>query len=335
MTHFKKFLLSIFLCFILIILSLPNQTVSAKTSSSIAYVILSHYKVNTDIGNEFYIIAFTSNGKLPSFKSSNSKVASVNTYGKVTAKASGTTTITAKIKNAEASCKITVNKTKLTISMVNASMERGESIRLTATTSNNSIVSFKSNKKSIAIIDENGTITGIKPGKAIITAKADGTEKICHVTVKSPTVKLNKTNIKLYRNQTIKLSATVSSGFSPTWKSNKRSVAVVDEYGTVTAIKHGTAIITATIDGISRSCNVVVEKPIITLNKTQLSLKTGDNFTLTANVSSNLSPTWSSSNSNIVTVDQYGVITAWQKGKAYIYAADDGTKVRCIVNVTK
>jgi len=319
----------------LIIFSFPVPTTSASASSSIAFVILSKYNATVDIGNEFHIIALTSTGKLASWKSSNSKIASVNTCGKVTAKGSGTVTITARLKNAEASCKVTVNKTKISISTVSASIERGGTLNLSATTSNASKITWKSSKKIIATIDQNGSVTGIKPGETTITATSDGSSITCKITVKAPTIKLDKTNITLYRGQTAKLSTAVSSGIAPTWKTNKVSVAVVDGFGTITAVKHGTATITATVDGVSKSCEVVVEKPIITLSSSEFSLKKGATATITATVSSGILPAWSSSNSNIVTVYKTGKITALRKGTAYIYVAEDGVKVRCIIHVTE
>lgn len=334
MTKFKRAILSILLCLITIS-SFPIQTISASSSSSISFIVLSKYSAIADIGKEFYVIAITSTGKLPSWKSSNSTVASVNTYGKVTAKKSGTATITAKIKNAEASCKVTVNKTEITISKVSVSIERGETLTLSATTSNNSKVTWKSSKKSIATINENGYVTGIKPGETTITATADGSSSTCKIKVKSPTIQLSKSSIKLYRCQTSKLSATVSSGINPTWKTDKKSVAVVDSSGTITAVKHGTAIITATVDGISKSCKVIVEQPTITLSSSEFSLKKGATAKISATVSSGISPVWSSSNSSIANVDSTGKITALKKGTAYIYASEDGVKVKCTLHVTE
>lgn len=334
MTKIKKILLPILLC-ILVICSFPLQTISASSSSSFSFIILTKYSAIADIGKEFYIVAITSTGKHATWKSSNSKVASVNTYGKVTAKKSGTATITAKIKNAEASCKVTVNKTEISLSKVSSSIERGETLVLSATTSNNSKVTWKSSKKSIATVDEKGTVTAIKPGETIITASADGNSATCKLKVKSPTINLSKTNIKLYRCQTAKLSATISSGINPTWKTDKKSIAVVDSNGTITAVKNGTATITATVDGVSKSCVVVVEKPNITLSSSELSLKKGATTKITATVSSSNSPVWSSSNSSVANVDTTGKITALKKGTSYIYASEDGVKVKCVLRVTE
>lgn len=325
----KHFIVLLFSILILI----PSYSVQAK--ASIDFILLSQYQATVDIEEEFYLIAITSNTKLPSFKSSNSKIASVNTYGKVTPKKAGTVTITAKIKGAEASCKVTVNKTEVTISDKSRSIERGEQFKLSASTSNNSAVTWKSSKKSVATIDEKGMVTGVKPGETTITATANGTSSTCIVKVKAPSLKLNKTKVTLYRGKTERLTAIVSSGFNPKWKTNKSSVATVDEYGTITAIKNGIATITATIDGVSKTCEVIVEKPTIKLSQTEITIKKGQSNALVATVSSGNIPIWSTSNSKIAIVDSNGLITGLVKGRAYIYASEDGTKVKCTVYVTE
>jgi uncharacterized protein YjdB len=305
-----------------------------KASSSNPFILLSQYQTTVDIGDEFFLIAVTSNGKSPTWKSNDTNVASVNKYGKVTAKKEGSTLITVKIKDAEAFCVVNVNKTIVTINQVTASIERGEKLTLSATTSNDSKISWKSSRKSIATVDERGIVTGLKPGETIITASADTTSVTCNITIKEPTIQLSKEKITLYRGQTLKLSATTSSGYLPVWKTNRKSVAVVDENGTITAVKNGTAYITATLDGVKKSCEVIVVKPTISLSSSEITIKKGATSTLLAKVSSGNSATWSTSNINVVTVDSTGKITALKKGRAYVYAAEDGTKVKCTVYVT-
>lgn len=334
MSHINRILISFLLCISVIFTSLPTQPVSAKSEDIFTFILLSQDKGTMNIGEDLYLLALTSNGKQPTWKSSDSKVASVNTYGIVTAKKAGSALITAKITNAEASCYITVNKTVLSISDTSASIERGETLQLSATTSNSSKVTWKSSKKSIATVDENGLVTGLKPGETSISATADGASTACTVTVKKPTLQMNKTSVSLYRGQTLKLSATVSSHVAPTWKTNKKSVAVVDSYGSITAIKNGTATITATVDGVDAICYVTVVKPDITISTEEVTLKKGESIKLTASVSSGNSPVWTTSNSNVLSINSYGEITAKQKGKAFVYATEDGTKARCTVNVT-
>lgn len=335
MPIFKKFLLSIFLCTNILLFSVPVRQIPAKAFGSIAFVILSEYKATANIGDEFYIAAITSDGKLPSWKSSRSSIASVNTYGKVTAKKAGSAVITAKIKGAEASCRVTVQKTVISISCESASIERGETLKLNAKSSGSSDITWKSNRPTIAEVDDNGTVTGIKPGEATITASADTVKAVCRITVKRPDVNLSRNKITLYRTQSTRLYAFVSSGAMPTWKTNKKSVAVVDHTGTVIAVKHGTAIITATVDGVSKTCEVVVKQPVMTLKPEELSLKKGEKATLNAYVSSYNLPVWSTSNPNIAKVDSRGKVTAVKKGRAYIYACEDGIKLRCTVYVTE
>ncbi len=334
MSRTMKYFLSFLVCFLLLFPSFLNHLPHAN-AASIEFVLLSQYKATIDIGDELYLIAITTNGAMPSWKSSSSAIASVNTYGKITAKKAGTAIITAKIKNGEASCKVTVRKTTLTISDTKVSMERGDNHQLTASASTSSLITWRSSKKSVATVNETGLITGIKPGQTTITATADTTSLSCIVTVKVPTIRLSKTHLKLYRGQTAKLSALVSSDIAPVWKSNKSSVATVDETGFVTAIKHGTAVIRATVDGVSRSCEVIVEPPTIHLSKTELQLTIGDTTKLTAKVSSGNPVSWSTSNENIISVSSDGTITAWQKGRAFVYASEDGTRIRCVVSVTE
>lgn len=330
----------IYLILLILILSVlinsffPNQASAFSLSDYLTFIILSKYSAEMDIGSEINITGIASSGDRISWSSSNSKVAEVNTYGKVIAKKNGTARITAKVKNAEATCKIYVKKTEITLSSANVSLERNSSYQLSAKSSNGSQLTWNSSKKSIATVDETGKVTAHKPGETTITASADGTTVKCKFVVKSPTVKLNTTTIKLYRKQSYNLIADVSSKVSPTWKSNKTSVATVDENGVVTAIKNGTARITATVDGVSRTCEVTVQKPVIRLSTNQLTLKVGAKGKLKAEVSSNLPPIWSSSNSNVVEVDSDGNITAIKKGTAYIYASEDGTKVKCTIKVS-
>lgn len=227
-------------------------------AASPALVILSRYHATLKIGGSFFLAGIASNGKWVRFTSSKSAVASVNTYGKVTAKKAGTCTITGKVAGGEASCRITVTKTMITLSAASITMENGAQVTLKGRTSNGSPISWKSQKSSVAEIDENGIILAKKPGETTITAKADGTKKTCHVTVKKPKVTLNYTSASLSRSQTLLLTEKVSSGKKVTWKSQKTSVATVSSCGKVTAKKCGSTKIRAAVDGVTKECTITV-----------------------------------------------------------------------------
>lgn len=254
----KSYLLSFIIIFCLSI-QLIFTTSTAYALDIPPFVMLNTYEKTMKIGEEFFVVAITSNGKFPKYKSSNSKVASVNTYGMVTAKKSGTAKITVKTTNAEASCKIKVSKTTIELNKKSISLERGESCSLTASVSTNAPVTFKVNRSSIASISEDGVITALKPGEATVTATADNTKVTCKVVVKKPTVKLSKTSLTLEVGESYALTATVSSNVTPTWKSSKKSVALITEEGIITALKKGTTVITAKVDGVTKLCQVTVK----------------------------------------------------------------------------
>ena len=158
-------------------------------------------------------------------------------------------------------------------------------------------------------------------------------------------ISLNKTNATISKGNTLTLTATVNPNDSidktVTWTSSDPSVATVNSSGKITAIKKGTATITATtINGLTANCEVTVRVPTtgITISKTSTTLTVGESETLTATVSpsdaSNTSTEWTSSNNNIVTVNN-GYITGVSGGTATITVrtADGNFIATCEVTV--
>ena len=154
--------------------------------------------------------------------------------------------------------------------------------------------------------------------------------------------------MSLYLGQTYTLSATISplNAYSVVnWTSSNTTIATIDHSGLVTAKKLGTATITATAtdgSGVSASCIVnVTGIENITFNKSETSIYVGGTETLTATITPgdviNNTLTWSSSDTNVATVDQSGLVTAKKLGTATITAtATDGSGVSasCVVTVT-
>jgi len=121
----------------------------------------------------------------------------------------------------------------------------------------------------------------------------------------------------------------------------------VDANGTVTAKRAGTAAITATsTNGKSAGCTVTVSKkeiPIteISLDKSSATLTEGETTTLTAtvlpeNTTDSKSVSWSSSNSEVATVDANGTVTAKRAGTVVITATStNGKTAGCTVTVSR
>ena len=148
----------------------------------------------------------------------------------------------------------------------------GDTFTITATVKPedafNRTVTWSSSDPSIATVDENGTVTAIAKGEAIITAEsADGVKAECKVTVekKVAAIELSESEKTVFVGDTFTITATVKPdnawNRTVTWSSSDPSIATVDENGTVTAIAEGEAIITAeSADGVTAECKVTVEK---------------------------------------------------------------------------
>ncbi len=260
-------LITIFCACMLIFLQ-PTP-VSASSVQLPAFLLLSDYQASIPIDGEFQLIAISSNGKLPRFSSSKSSIASVNTYGVVTGKKSGTCTITAKISGAEASCRVTVEKTTVTLSKTTISMENGTEATLSATVSTGHDVVWRSSSSATVSVDEEGVITAKKCGSATIRATVDGVTAKCKVTVRRPTLSLSPTKLSLYPDDTYVLSARCSSNRPLTWRSSSSATVGVDENGRIYAYKKGTATITVKVDGVSRTCKVTVKAAPVSEENTE------------------------------------------------------------------
>ena len=214
--------------------------------------------------------------------------------------------------------------------------------------STNKTITWLSSNTSVAKVSSGGRITGVKPGKATITAKThNGKTASLVVTVKEnnppvipvSSVKLNQTTGKVKAGSTLKLTATVlpanATNKTLSWSSNNTNVAVVDN-GKVTGRAVGTAKITVrSNNGKTATATITVERGYvdvtgITLNKSSVSVNVGATTKLVATVlpqsANNRSVTWSSSNTSIATVNN-GTITGIKAGTATISAKTYNGKV--------
>ena len=208
---------------------------------------------------------------------------------------------------------------------------------------------------SFITIDPDGKVKGVKPGTVGIkpTGLIKGTtgRDRVYITVTGDAVPateicLDKTSITLSVGKAEAITATIlpenATNQTVTWTSSNTSVAKVNANGTVKGISAGTAIITATVDGVTAECSVTVTVPVesVSLNKTSLTLAKGKSETLKATVSptnaTNKNVTWTSSNTSVATVSSSGKVTAVAVGTAQITVTtkDGYKKATCTVTVT-
>lgn len=246
------------LAVIISLLGVWSSGIETYAADKNCVIILSKYNAEMDIGEQMHLIAFVSDGKKPSFKSSKSKVASVNSYGLITAKSKGTATITVARGKSKAVCKITVNSTEIKLKDTSVEMQKGEKRKISVSVSSGSKPTFRSSNSRVAKVDSQGNITAVKNGSAMISIKADGETKKCRVTVKKPQIILDKYEINMALGDTAFLKAEVSNGCQPAFRSSNSKVASVDSNGKITTYKKGKATITVTEDGTKVKCKVVV-----------------------------------------------------------------------------
>ncbi|MCM1091421.1 MAG: leucine-rich repeat protein [Butyrivibrio sp.] len=164
--------------------------------------------------------------------------------------------------------------------------------------------------------------------------------------ISAATVTLNKGELTMIKGKKETLVMSVApANFTDevVWKSSDETIATVSDAGIVTAKGLGEATLRVTVGNMSASCKVLVVQPVtsISLNKTSLSLEAMETYTLTASVgpgtANDKTVTWSTSDENVVAVEQTGVVTALRKGTATItVTANDGSGVSrsCTVTVT-
>ena len=130
-----------------------------------------------------------------------------------------------------------------------------------------------------------------------------------------------------------------------TWTSSDPKVLYVSPGGKVTAVGSGSATVTASVGGASVAKTITVtaaEEPkdtvtSITLNKYSLTLYVGEmGEQLAATIlpeGSTASVVWQSSNPNVATVTEKGLVQAVTPGTSVITATAGGRHVSCIVSV--
>ncbi|MDO5539798.1 MAG: Ig-like domain-containing protein [Eubacteriales bacterium] len=225
-----------------------NTTVSCE-------VIVTPTKLTMGI-NEKYTLEFP--GKY-TWTSSKSSVAGIK-KNIITASKKGTTVLTGR-DSSGVTIKISVTVKGAPTAIKAASSKTiyiGRQSKLSAAVKSGvsfSKLTFKSSNPGIVSVDKNGILTGKRVGKAKITIKSyNGKKAVCTVHCVIPAQKIWFKNasspITLKRGKT----KTLKVGFAPSnttiktikWKSSNKKIVSVSSKGKITALKKGTATVSAT-----------------------------------------------------------------------------------------
>lgn len=159
-----------------------------------------------------------------------------------------------------------------------------------------------------------------------VDANNDGVCDKCGAEVtKEPvySVEITSGNASIYEGKTLQLTATKTPEEAViAWTTSDATVATV-ENGVVTAVKAGTATITATVkEGVSDSIVITVLPYSVSIdNKEITEIKIGETLTLTATKTpADATVTWTSSDETVATVVD-GVVTGIKDGRVTVTAS--------------
>ena len=280
------------------------------------------------------------------WSSSDSNVAAVNTDGLVSAKSTGTAVITGITKSglkdtivieivdeqvATESLYINLNRNSLTL-------DQDQTYTLTVDKNVSGTVKWESSNATVATVDQKGKITAKKAGQTTITATINNLKSQCVVNVVKVeyhvrSVSVSQKSVSLTVGGSTKVTATVSpdkvTNKDVTWKSQNTNIATVDSTGKITARAVGsTEIIVTSVDNNKTATVKVTVEPInptklvLSASSTKLNVGTSTNIiaTVTPSNATDKRVTYSSSNSNVLSVSSTGKVSAKAVGTATITA---------------
>lgn len=196
--------------------SKPSPTPDTPNQPSTYSIKLNKNSLSLDISNNktaTLIATVKPTNTTVKWSSSNTKVATVNSSGKITAKSAGNTVITASITNNNKSLKATC---KVTVSNIPASITLDRTILMidtthynyanlvAKTTPENSKVTWSSSNKSIATVNSKGHVVGKAFGTTTITASIKSNGKTIKSTCKVRVITQPSTSKKVSINVNLK-----------------------------------------------------------------------------------------------------------------------------------
>jgi len=230
--------------------------------------------------------------------------------------------------------------------------EYGETQTLTLDTTYLGTPEWVSSDTSVATVDENGVVTAVGNGTAMIYALCSDSKAACSVSVgydyylSDNELSLKKGrvhNLTVYSASTNEEVADVEIE----WNSSDDSIVSVDSDGKLTANNKGIVIVTAKIADMELSCIVNVYEytvPVTPVENDKNSPKLSETeFTISTIESKKLSVlnytnsiTWISSNTAIANINNQGLVRGVAEGKTSVYALlSDGKCLKANVTVTK
>lgn len=292
------------------------------------------------------------------WSSSDESIVTVDQTGLVTAVAAGKATVTATAEGKSASCEVavTIPLNGISITGTATAIKKGQTAQLSVVydpedTTDAKAVIWTSSDEAVAVVDQNGIVTAIADGTAVITATVGDKTATYEITVQE--IKLVSIGVKesttIHRGQSEILEVTydpenTTESKTVTWESSDTSKVTVDGSGKVTAVGIGGADVTARVGNYTATCHVTVDAPLESIIPAKSSIDMVKNqtavitYTLNpADTTDSKDVTFSSSNEAVVEVNAAtGELTAKAAGSATITLTGvNGIAASVVVNVTE
>lgn len=292
-------------------------------------------------------------GRRVTWSSENPTIADVSSSGVVTGHKLGTVMIAASSLGKDAFAIVTVNPTPVNsvrLSNANRTMRVGDVFQLSAEPLDavgqvlaGRQITWATSAAEVATVTSEGLVTAVAQGGAIITATVEGRNASASITVSLVpvgSVDLQPGVSDVVVGQNTQLTAEVRDGSGGvltgrivTFTTDKALVATVSSSGLVTANSPGVAIITATSEGMNATATVNVSpRPVsaVIVSPGQVGLNVGQtaqlNIVITDGQGQPLTGrpvSFTSSNTQVVTVSTGGIVTGISPGAAVITATSE------------
>ena len=288
----------------------------------------------------------TTDDKTIKWSSSEETVAMVDVNGEVTGLSEGVAYIYAQVGDLEpVSCKVTVKAPVITLQKIELSkseltLKEGQNYEsltvryLPDGARYDGTLEWKSSNMEVATVD-NGKITALSAGETDITVKAvvgeETYEATCKVIVEKVAedtivIDTNDFDLSIGRERTLKVLSDTLDVSNVVWESSEPTVVSIDENGVVKALKEGNVTITARVGDKVATINInAVYKEItsISIEAKNTTLEVGDTTEIVVNVvpedaSLPLDYTITSSDNDVVSINEDGTITAKKAGKSIL-----------------
>jgi uncharacterized protein YjdB len=199
-----------------------------------------------------------------------------------------------------------------------------------AVSGNSASGTWSSSDTNVAIVNASGEVTAVGAGTATISYTVVGTGG-CTDAVATRTVTVTNPPIAgtISGTQEVCTGATTTfavsgNSASGTWSSSDTNVATVNASGEVTAVGVGTATISYTVAGTGGCTDAVATRTVTVTNPPVAGTISGAQEVCTSNTTTftifgnSATGIWSSSDTNVATVNTSGVVTAVAPGSATI-----------------